>query len=153
MAYVFVQHVKPYAWKRITGDPGKKAHIPVKKITDNIHLEKDNLYIIPENKIVTAVDGILKLAPLGDPKQKAKVIDLFFSSLAIVHQSFAVGVVLSGTLDDGTLGLQVIKAYGGLTFAQDEASAAFEGMRRTRFNKGVVDFVLHLKKLRTSSCY
>ncbi|HZE86558.1 MAG TPA: CheR family methyltransferase, partial [Puia sp.] len=147
MAYVFVQHLSPMHESALPEILGKKAHIPVKKITDNIHLEKDNLYIIPENKIVTAVDGILKLAPLGDPKQKAKVIDLFFSSLAIVHQSFAVGVVLSGTLDDGTLGLQVIKAYGGLTFAQDEASAAFEGMPKNAINKGVVDFVLPPEKI------
>ncbi len=57
------------------------------------------------------------------------------------------GVVLSGTLDDGTLGLQAIKAYGGITFAQDEASAAFDGMPRSAINKGAVDFILPPDKI------
>ncbi len=142
MAYVFVQHLSPDHQSTLPEILEKLAKIPVHKITDNIHLEKDNLYIIPENKIVTAFDGALKLAPLDDKHHKIKVIDLFFSSLAVVHQSFAVGVILSGALDDGTLGLQVIKTYGGITFSQDEGSAAFDGMPKSAIKKGVVDFVL-----------
>lgn len=70
------------------------------------------------------------------------MIDQFFSSLGLVHQSFAVGIVLSGTLTDGTVGLQVIKSYGGLTFAQDNGSAAFNSMPNSAVKAGVIDFVL-----------
>lgn len=90
---------------------------------------------------------MLKLAPLDDKHHKVKVIDLFFSSLAMVHQSYAVGIVLSGMLDNGTLGLQVIKAYGGITFAQDEASAAFDGMPKSAVRIGAVDFVFPPAKI------
>ena len=55
-------------------------------------------------------------------------IDVFFTSLAEVHQSHAIGVVLSGTATDGTLGLKAIKEHGGITFAQEQQSAAFDGM-------------------------
>ena len=89
----------------------------------------------------------LKLDELDGKRNKVKIIDLFFSSLAVVHQSFAVGVVLSGTLDDGTLGLQVIKSYGGITFAQDEGSAAFDGMPKSAIDKGAVDFILPPEKI------
>ena len=97
-------------------------------ITDNIHIKPNKLYIIPENKAVTTTDGILQLSERSREQKKNDVIDLFFSSLGIVHQSYAVGIVLSGALSDGTIGLQVIKSYGCLTFAQDGGTAAFNSM-------------------------
>jgi two-component system CheB/CheR fusion protein len=142
MAFVFIQHLSPTHESNLPEILQKVAPFPVQQITDNIHLEPDNLYIIPQNKIVTTTDGILKLAPLEKKDKKSNTIDLFFSSLGIVHQSYAVGIVLSGALNDGTLGLQVIKSYGGLTFAQDEESAAFDSMPRSAVQAGVVDFVL-----------
>src|SRR5450432_492027 len=69
-------------------------------------------------------------------------IDVFFQSLAEVHQTHAIGVVLSGTASDGTLGLKAIKDHGGITFAQDEESAAYEGMPHSAAQAGVVDFIL-----------
>ncbi|SEA47524.1 CheR family methyltransferase [Pedobacter hartonius] len=142
MAYVFVQHLSPNHTSVLPEILRKISKIPVHQITNNIHLEEDNFYIIPANKILTSTDGVLQLAPLDDKHFKVKIIDLFFSSLAVVHQSYAVGVILSGTMTDGTLGLEVIKAYGGITFAQDEASAAYDGMPKSAISSGLVDFVL-----------
>ena len=119
MAFVFIQHLSPEHTSILPEILEKISPFPVHQITDNLHLDKDNLYIIPENKVVTVVDSKLKLEPLDKQHKKGNTIDLFFSSLGVVHQSFAVGIVLSGALSDGTLGLQVIKSYGGLTFAQD----------------------------------
>jgi two-component system CheB/CheR fusion protein len=142
MAFVFIQHLSPDHESTLPDLLQKVTPFPVQSITDNIHLEQDHLYIIPQNKIVTTQDGILKLAPLDKKNKHNNTIDLFFSSLGVVHQSYAVGIVLSGALNDGTLGLQVIKSYGGLTFAQDEGSAAFDSMPKSAVNAGVVDFVL-----------
>jgi two-component system CheB/CheR fusion protein len=147
MAFVFVQHLSPSYESSLPEILQKVAPFPVLQITDNIHLEQDHLYIIPENKVVTVVDSVLKLAPLDQNHKKTNTIDLFFSSLGVVHQSYAVGVVLSGALNDGTAGLQVIKSYGGLTFAQDEDSAAFDSMPRSAINAGVVDFILPPEKI------
>jgi len=147
MAYVFIQHISPKHVSTLPEILQNVSKIPVQQITDNIHLEQDNLYIIPSNKIVTATDGVLKLEPLDEKYHKVKIIDLFFSSLAVVHQSFAVGIILSGTLNDGSVGLQVIKTYGGITFAQDEGSAAFDGMPKNAVNSGAVDFVLPPEKI------
>jgi two-component system CheB/CheR fusion protein len=147
LAYVFVQHMSPTHESLLPEILEKFSKIPVLQITDNIHLEQDKFYIIPSNKIVKAEDGILKLEELDGKRHKVKVIDLFFSSLGVVHQSFAVGVILSGTLDDGALGLQVIKSYGGITFAQDEGSAAFDGMPKSAINTGAVDFILPPAKI------
>ena len=69
-------------------------------------------------------------------------IDSFLRALAADRGSQALGVVLSGTASDGTLGLQAIKAAGGITFAQEMRTAKFDGMPRSAIAAGVVDFVL-----------
>ena len=74
-------------------------------------------------------------------------LTFFLLSLAEVHQSHAIGVVLSGTASDGTKGLKAIKDHGGITFAQDEASAAYEGMPHSAAQAGVVDFILPPEKI------
>ena len=66
----------------------------------------------------------------------------FLRALAADRGSQALGVVLSGTASDGTLGLQAIKAAGGITFAQEMRTAKFDGMPRSAIAAGVVDFVL-----------
>ncbi|MDB4902349.1 MAG: chemotaxis protein CheR [Mucilaginibacter sp.] len=147
MAYVFIQHLSPEHESILPEILQRVAPFPVQQITDNLHIEPDHLYIIPQNKMVTVIDGSLMLAPLDKKNKKGNTVDLFFSSLGMVYQSFAVGVVLSGALNDGTLGLQVIKSYGGLTFAQDEGSAAFDSMPKSAVRSGAVDFVLSPEKI------
>jgi two-component system, chemotaxis family, CheB/CheR fusion protein len=105
MAYVFVQHLHPGHESVLTEILARYTTIPVVEITQDVMLEPDRFYIIPADKTLTAVDGKLKLDPRQDNNRKNKTIDVFFSSLGVVHQSFAVGVILSGTMDDGTLGL------------------------------------------------
>jgi two-component system CheB/CheR fusion protein len=147
MAYIFVQHQNPDHESSLAEILSKNASIPVLQVTEHLSVEADHFYIIPGNKTVTVADGALTLSRLDKRSHHIKVIDLFFSSVATVYQSFAVGVVLSGTLDDGTSGLQAIKGYGGITFAQDEASAAFKDMPQSAVNQGTVDFVMPPEKI------
>jgi two-component system CheB/CheR fusion protein len=144
MAFVFVMHLSPTHESYLPEILQKFSKIPITSIADNEQLQPDHIYIIPPDKMLTTVDGALRIEPAK--ARKIKTIDLFFSSLALAHQSFAVGVVLSGSLDDGTVGLQVIKSYGGLTFAQDE-SAAFDSMPKSAISSGAVDFVLPASKI------
>src|ERR1700748_2505987 len=75
MAFVFIQHLSPEHESTLPEILQKVAPFPVQQITDNIHLEQDHLYIIPENKVVTAVDGMLKLSPLDGKNKKSQTID------------------------------------------------------------------------------
>lgn len=143
MAYVFVQHLSPTHESSLSDILERTSSIKVQQIkTDITNIQPDHFYIVPANKIVTVSDGLLKLSPLSDKHNKLKVIDLFFSSLATAYQSYAVGIVLSGMLTDGSSGLQAIKSSGGITFAQDEDSAAFKDMPKNAVNSGAVDFIL-----------
>jgi two-component system CheB/CheR fusion protein len=145
MAYVFVQHLSPTHESNLSEILQKLSKIPVELIFDNVKLQPDHIYVIPPDKALVAVDGSLKVEPIKN--KRLKTIDLFFSSLGVVHQDLAVGVVLSGALNDGTLGLQVIKANGGLTFAQSEEAAAYNSMPKNAIDSGAVDFVLPAEEI------
>ena len=146
MAYVLVQHLDPSHESILPEILSRTTNIPVHEVTDDIKLAPDHIYIIPSNKILISTDGVLKLAT-RDKKRLNFTIDIFFNSIAEVHQSFAIGVVLSGTGSDGTLGLKAIKEHGGITFVQDSASAAYDSMPQSAVNAGVVDFILSPEKI------
>ena len=144
MAYVLVQHLDPYHESSLPEILQKVTPLPIVEISDTTKVEPNHIYVIPSNKILVATDGGFHLSARPD-KAKHELnlpIDIFFSSLAEVYQSDAIGVVLSGTASDGTLGLKAIKDNGGVTFAQDKASAEFEGMPHNAVKAGVVDFIL-----------
>ncbi len=144
MAYVLVQHLDPSHDSLLPELLQRVTRIPVREISDDVIVKPNHIYVIPSNKMMVATDGVLLLAPrTGKNKNERNLpIDLFFTSLAEVHQSHAIGVVLSGTASDGTLGLKAIKDNGGITFAQDEKSAAYQGMPNNAIQAGVVDFIL-----------
>jgi len=143
MAYVLVQHLAPSHESILPKLLAKATLLPVFEITDDINLAPNHVYIIPENKMLTTFDGVLKLAPRDLKNKKNMPIDLFFSSLAEIHKSFAIGVVLSGTGFDGSKGLKSIKEEGGITYAQNPDSATFDGMPQSAIQAGAVDFILN----------
>jgi two-component system CheB/CheR fusion protein len=147
MAYILVQHLDPNHESILVELLQKITLIPIVEITDNLQIQPDHIYVIPPNKFLTATDGILKLTDRGLKGKPSMAIDLFFQSLAEVHQSQAIGVVLSGTGRDGTLGLKAIKDHGGVTFAQLQQSAAFGEMPQSAINADVVDFVLRPEEI------
>ena len=141
MAYVLVQHLYASHESILPEILSKYTTIPVLEITDDIHLAPNHIYVIPENKILTSIDGVLKLSA-REKESKNAAIDIFFVSLAEVHLNLAVGIILSGTGTDGILGLKAIKKYGGITFAQDEGSAVYSQMPLNAINAQTVDYVL-----------
>ncbi|MGV9004940.1 CheR family methyltransferase [Flavobacterium sp.] len=141
MAYVLVQHLDPSHESYLPEILQRVTTIPVHEITEDIHLAPDNIYIIPSNKILISKDGVLQLKP-RDPKILNLSIDAFFTSLAEVHKEFAIGIVLSGTGRDGTLGLKAIKENGGISIAQDHESATYNSMPQSAIDANVVDFIL-----------
>jgi two-component system CheB/CheR fusion protein len=141
MAYVLVQHLDPTHESILPELLSRVTSIPVLEIENHIHLAPNTVYVIPENKILTSEDGILTLTE-RNKKKTSTAIDVFLTTLAEVHESFAIGIVLSGTGSDGTLGLKAIKAHGGITFAQDQLSAKFGEMPQSAIHAEVVDFVL-----------
>jgi len=142
MAFVLVQHLDPHHRSKLGELLAHSTKIPIINATDGMEVESDHIYVIPENTSMTIAKGQLHLAPRGEKEMPPMPIDAFFRSLAKEQHDLAIGVVLSGTGTDGTLGIEAIKGEGGITFAQDERSAKYEGMPRSAVATGVVDFVL-----------
>ena len=142
MAYVLVQHLDPTHESQLAGLLSKVTHLPVTEVTDGMAIVPDHVYVIPPNTNMAIVRGVLKLTPRGEAHNQHLPLDTFFRSLAADQQGRAIGVILSGTGSDGSLGLAEIKAVGGITFAQDAQSAKFPAMPLNAINAGCVDFVL-----------
>src|SRR5437763_5069123 len=140
MAFVIVQHLDPHHGSRLANLLGKVTSMPVSEIAGTTAPRPNEVYVQPPDKCVIAKNG--KLTLVGRTERTSIAIDHFFESLAEECGSRGIGIVLSGTGSDGTAGLRAIKAAGGLTFAQTEASAKFDAMPRSAIRSGFVDIVL-----------
>ena len=139
--FVLVQHLDPQHESALTQLLSRATSMPVREVIDNLPVESNHVYVIPPNTSLGISNGILKLRPRPGGRTPARSIDSFFEALAEDQHERAIGVILSGTASDGTLGLESIKAEGGITFAQD-ASARYDSMPRSAVAAGCVDFVL-----------
>ncbi len=142
MALVVVQHLDPTHKSLSTEILSRKTRMPVAEISDGMKVEPNHVYVIPPNCNLAIINGVLSLMPRTEARGQAMSIDFFFESLAQEQKSKAIGIILSGTASDGTQGLETIKAEGGLTIAQDPASAKYDGMPRSAIASGAVDLVL-----------
>lgn len=140
MAFVVVQHLDRTHPSQLPELLARTTSMPVFTVEEGATIEPNHVYIIPPNADVTMAEGKLHLS-----QRKPGVnmpVDAFFASLAEAQGRRAIGIVLSGNATDGSLGLQMIKGEFGLTFAQDEASARYNGMPRNAAATGAVDFVM-----------
>jgi two-component system, chemotaxis family, CheB/CheR fusion protein len=142
MAFVLIQHLDPNYKSLLSEILATKTEMPVSQVEDGTTVEQNQVYIIPPNTKMTLASGVLKLTPREKVYGKYMPGDAFLVSLAVDRGHKAIAVVLSGGDGDGSLGIKAIKAAGGVTFAQCEASAKFDSMPNTAVATGNVDFVL-----------
>jgi two-component system CheB/CheR fusion protein len=141
MGFVIIQHLDPSHPSALPPLLNKKSPMPVTEAKEGVRVLRDHVYVIPPDSVMTISSGVLRLATRATEK-RFMPIDQFMRSQASDLQGRAIGVIMSGTNNDGTLGLEAIKAEGGLTFAQDEKSAQYPGMPAAANASGCVDFVL-----------
>ncbi len=145
MAFIYVQHLAPNQPSMLAEIISRFTALPVHLAEDGTKVESNKVYICPPGKIVTVENGRLKV----ETKQEIYhyPIDSLFSSLAQDYKANAIGVVLSGTGTDGTVGLKAIYAEGGLTIVQRAESAKYPGMPTSAITEGVVHFALSLEEI------
>jgi two-component system CheB/CheR fusion protein len=141
MAFLIVQHLDPVRASMLAEILGKKTSMPVAEVKAGMSIAPDHAYIIPPNTLLSLDGDALRLEPRPEGRQPSMPVDFLFQSLAAQRGQNAIGIVLSGTGSDGTRGLQAIKGAGGITLAQEEASAAFPGMPKSAIDAGCVDFI------------
>ena len=142
MAFVLVQHLDPRHASRLTDLLARATDMPVIEASQGLRVVRDHVYIIPPNTTMAIARGALQITPRGEAPGPHLPVNHFLCALGLAQQARAIGVVLSGTGSDGTLGLLEIKAVGGITFAQEPGSARHGGMPQSAIGSGAVDFVL-----------
>jgi two-component system CheB/CheR fusion protein len=141
MGFVLVQHLDPDHESQLAQILSRATPLPVREIANDEAIRANHVYVIPRDMNLSVSGGVLKIRRRERTRTPHRPIDSFFESLAQDRREQAVGVVLSGTASDGTLGLEAIKAEGGITFAQDD-SAKQDSMPRSAVAAGCVDLVL-----------
>ena len=141
MAFVIVQHLDP-THKGIMPELLQRAtSMKVVQVKDRTKVRPDCVYVIPPNKDMSILHGVLHLLDPAAPRGLRLPIDFFLRSLALDRQEHSVGVILSGMGSDGTLGLRAIKEKAGLVLVQEPANAKFDGMPRSAIDAGLADIV------------
>ena len=148
MAFVLVQHLAPDHKSLLTELIRRYTRMQVFEVEDGMQVQINCAYIIPPNFNMALLHGALHLLEPVAPRGQRLPIDFFFRSLAADQQERAIGIVLSGTGSDGTLGLRAIKDAGGMVMAQSTASSEFDGMPRSAIATGLVDYQLPSSQIR-----
>ncbi|HEY5869868.1 MAG TPA: chemotaxis protein CheB [Candidatus Tectomicrobia bacterium] len=143
MAFVVVTHMDPHATSLLPELLSRVTRMPVCEATDGQVLTANTVMVMPPGKYLTIAQGLLRVRDaIMTPHEVPLPIDTFFRSLAEDQQEKAMGIILSGTGTDGTLGAKAIKSMGGIIMVQDAQSARFPGMPQSAVAAGLVDYVL-----------
>ena len=147
LAFVVIQHLDPTHQGVLPELLQRTTGMPVIQVEDRTVVRPDCVYVIPPNKDMSILHGVLHLLAPAAPRGLRLPIDFFLRSLAQDQQERGIGVVLSGMGSDGTLGLRAIKEMAGLALVQTPATAKFDGMPRSAINAGLADIVAPVAEL------
>jgi len=142
MAFVLVQHLAPDHGSILAELVQRTTRMKVVEVEDGMAVQVNCAYIIPPNRDMAFLNGSLQLLEPTAPRGHRLPIDFLFRSLAQDQGEHAIGIVLSGTGSDGTLGVRAIKGEGGMVMAQNPDSCEFDGMPRSALATGMVDYEL-----------
>lgn len=143
LALVYLQHADPFLNGEWIETVRGKSTLPIVELSGRTKLRAGYLHLAPANSVLEVEDAVIHIAKGNHQDHPAAPIDHFLHSLAKDQAERSIGIILSGPGSDGSLGLKAISDHGGLTFAKDLTSAAFDSMPRSAAITGNADYVLH----------
>ena len=147
LAFVLIPHLDPTHASMMTELLRRVTKMEVTEARDGMKVKPDHVYVIPPNKEMSIFHGTLNLEAPKMAHGLRMPIDAFFRSLAEDQGETAIGIILSGTGTDGTLGLRAIHGQGGMVMIQDPKTAKYAGMPASAVQTGLVDYVLPAEKM------
>lgn len=152
IAFIVVSHQHPSHASLLPEILRRWTPLSVREASDGLKVEPNTVYLPPPGSRLAILHAVLHLMESGQGERPFLPIDYFFRSLAEDQQDKAIGIVLSGTGTDGSLGLKAIKGESGMTMAQEPRSAKYAGMPQSAIDAGVVDFVMPPEELGRQLC-
>ena len=144
---IVAQHLAPHSKSMMVELLMKQSALPVRQAEHGLQVDTQTIYIVPPNFDINVDQGLIQLTMADEAIRPKPSVDDFFESLARNYKDSSVGIILSGTGSDGAKGIRAIKAAGGLTLAQDDRSAKYDGMPRAAIETGCVDTILPPEQL------
>ena len=145
---VIVQHLAPHHPSHMVAVMVRQTQLEVRQASDGEALRNGVVYIAPPDRhLLVNTDGTLTLADTELVHFLRPSADLLFESAAAACGPRLVAVVLSGTGEDGAMGIRAVKEMGGAVIVQDESSAEFSGMPHAAISTGLTDRILHLHEI------
>lgn len=152
-ALVVVQHVDPRHRSLMAEILARRAAIAVKEAAAGDFVAPGHAYIAPSNRhLLVNPDGSVSLTQTQLVHFVRPSADLLFESVAAAYRERAIAVVLSGSGEDGAMGVRAIKKTGGTVIVQDVGSSEFSGMPEAAARTGAVDFMLPLDDIAPALC-
>ena len=147
MAFVVIQHLDPTHVGFLPELLQRKTDMKVTQVTDNLQAKPNHVYVIPPNKSMSVLNGVLHLFVPTEKRGLRLPIDTFFRSLADDQQEKSIGIILSGMGSDGSLGLKAIKEKNGIVLVQDPLTAKFDSMPNSAIASVKVDIKAEANEL------
>ena len=146
-AVFIVLHLSPNGHSLLPTILARDSRLPVAHAVDGEPIRHGRVYVAPPDQHLLVEDGRVKL--VHGPKENfhRPSIDALFRSAARWAGSRVIGVVLTGALDDGKVGMRAIKKRGGITIVQDPKDAAFPSMPMSVMQEIRVDYSLPLRQI------
>jgi two-component system CheB/CheR fusion protein len=147
MAFVVIQHLSPKHKSIMASLVDKHTQMSVVQIEDGTRVEPNHVYLNPPGWNVAVFNSRLHLM---EPVKSGAInmpIDFFLRSLSEDQNEKAIGIILSGTASDGTLGIRAIKGHGGMVMVQAPDTAKYDGMPKSAIETGIVDFIIPVEKM------
>jgi two-component system, chemotaxis family, protein-glutamate methylesterase/glutaminase len=146
-AVVVVLHLMPDGTSVLDSILDRAGPLPAGQAQDGEPLEHGHIYVGPPDFHLLLRDSTIHLSAGPEENGHRPAIDMLFRSAARAYGPRVIGVVLTGTLDDGTDGLRLIKKLGGATLVQDPDDAAYGDMPRSAIRSVDPDRVLPLAEM------
>ncbi len=147
MAFVLVPHLDPEHESLLTEILQRSTRMSVVQVIDQTVVLANHVYIIPPNREMAILNGVLQLTLPEMARGQRMPIDAFLRSLAEDQSDNAIGIILSGTATDGTLGLRAIFGAGGICMVQDPLTAKYDGMPQSAIAAGYASHILPVEKM------
>jgi two-component system, chemotaxis family, protein-glutamate methylesterase/glutaminase len=151
-AVLVVMHVLPTGTSMLPAILGRAGRLPCSGARNAEKLERGHIYVAPPDHHLLVLDGRVQLSHGPRENGHRPALDTLFRSVARTYGTRSIGVVLSGTLDDGAAGLRMIRARGGATIAQDPEEALYSGMPQSAIDNGAVAHVSKISEMADLIC-
>jgi two-component system, chemotaxis family, protein-glutamate methylesterase/glutaminase len=142
-----VLHIAPMGTSALPSILTRAGKMQARHALDEAQLEPSRIYVAPPDRHLLIQDGVVRVSRGPRENGHRPAIDPLFRTAARQHGRAAVGLILSGVLDDGSAGLRTLRREGGLAIVQDPSDALYAAMPENAIAYADPQYVLPIEEI------